>query len=148
MPAAGHLFVVHADMRQPAADAYVIPCDRAPNVTGQWRPLVEPGMSAQKQWFVPQDARHVSEYLFRLPDAHTQESLPDSVVGPRFLLDTVSGARSPLDLAKRALGAVEYAARAASTHLGRHLPLVALPMLGVGAGNFFYASGPQWCGRS
>ena len=52
----GHLFVVQADLTRLAADAFLIPCDSELNVSGTWRPFVEPGAPAQakEDWFRPE----------------------------------------------------------------------------------------------
>lgn len=137
MPPRGHLFVVQADLSRIAADAFLIPCDSHANVSGGWRPFVEEGANAQPsaEWFRP-DGVTLENGLAVLPDTTPEgKRMPDQIVGLRVLVDTVSVA-SIAEMVDRAASAVSAAAKRATRHGGRSLPLVALPILGVGQGNF------------
>lgn len=132
----GHLFVVQADLTRLAADAFLIPCDSDLNVSGTWRPFVEPGAPAQtkEDWFRPQGV-HLDDGVAVLSDPTPKDATPDQVVGLRVLVDTV-GVADLHAMVKRSLEAVRRAAATAVVHGGRELPLVAMPILGVGQGKF------------
>lgn len=132
----GHLFVVQADLTRLAADAFLIPCDEQLNVSGTWRPFIDGGPAQPAdRWFKPADVQ-LENGLAVLPDPTPEKpQRPDEVVGLRVLVDTV-GPHSINDMVERALDAVHVAADKASKHSGRALPLVALPILGVGQGRF------------
>ncbi len=143
----GHLFVVQADLSRIAADAFLIPSDSDVNVSGSWRPFVEPGSEPRPSWdwFRPAGVTPTDGLAF-LPDPtpHPNEPagtgkkrsrMPDDVVGLRVLVDTVGVATIPA-MVDRSISAVALAAAKARRHGGRSLPLVALPILGVGQGKF------------
>lgn len=133
----GHLFVVQADITRLAADAFLIPCDEDLNVAGSWRPFLESGTDAEAadNWFTPRDV--IEEDGFRyLPDTTPhQPQGPDDVVGLRVLVDTVTAKTIP-DMVRGSLAAVRFAAGKAERRGGRALPLIAMPILGVGQGNY------------
>jgi hypothetical protein len=143
----GHLFVVQADLSRIAADAFLIPCDSNVNVSGGWRPFVEPGSEPRPswEWFRPEGVTLTDGLAFladpppqpNQPDGTgtTQRRMPDDVVRLRVLVDTV-GVASISAMVDRSIDAVALAADKARRHGGRSLPLVALPILGVGQGNF------------
>lgn len=132
----GHLFVVQADLTRLAADAFLVPCDSELHVTGTWRPFVEPGApwQAKHEWFRPEGVQF-EDGVAVLPDLTPEDPSPDQVVGLRVLVDTV-GVESIPAMVSRSLDAVRRAAARATRHGGRALPLVALPILGVGQGKF------------
>jgi len=132
----GHLFVVQADLTRLAADAFLIPCDSKLNVSGTWRPFVEPGAPAQakQDWFRPEGVQ-LDDGVAVMPDPTPKGATPDQVVGLRVLVDTV-GVDSIPAMVKRSLDAVRRAAAKAVVHGGRELPLVSMPILGVGQGKF------------
>lgn len=132
----GHLFVVQADLTHLAADAFLIPCDTWGHVTGTWRSFIEPGARAQpaEQWFTVPDIT-LEDGVALLPDPTPEDAAPDEVVGVRVLVDTCSALSIPA-MVERSLHAVRLAAERSTRHGGRHLPLVALPILGVGQGLF------------
>lgn len=132
----GHLFVVQADLTRLAADAFLIPCDSDLNVSGTWRPFVEPGAPAQAKgdWFRPEAVR-LDNGVAVLPDPTPNDPTPDQVVGLRVLVDTV-GVDSIPAMVERSLEAVRRAAAETVVHGGRELPLVSMPILGVGQGKF------------
>ncbi len=143
----GHLFVVQADLSRIAADAFLIPCDSNVNVSGGWRPFVEPGSESRPSWdwFRPEGVA-LQDGLAFLPDPTPQPNepdetgkrcrrTPDDVVGLRVLVDTVGVTTIPA-MVDRSISAVALAAEKARRHGGRSLPLVALPILGVGQGKF------------
>lgn len=137
MPTRGHLFVVQADLSRIAADAFLIPCDNHANVSGGWRPFIEEGANAQPsaEWFRPNGVT-LENGLAVLPDTTPEgKPMPDQIIGLRVLVDTVS-VTSITEMVDRAANAVSAAAKRARRHGGRSLPLVALPILGVGQGNF------------
>lgn len=137
MPPRGHLFVVQADLSRIAADAFLIPCDDKLQVAGGWRPFIEPGSKAQasSEWFQPRGLA-LQDGLALLPDQTPSEGErgPDEVVGLRVLVDTV-GVASIDEMVDRSMSGVSLAAQAKS-HGRRALPLVAMPILGVGQGKF------------
>ncbi len=136
MPRSGHLFIVQADLTRLAADAFLIPCDDKLRVTGTWRPFVEPGkpIQSKQEWFIPEGVR-LRKGLAVLDDpTPAPATSPDQVVGLRVLVDTV-GVHSIPAMVKRSLAGVRLAATA-TPHGGRDLPLVAMPILGVGQGKF------------
>jgi len=132
----GHLFIVQADLTRLAADAFLVPCDDELNVSGTWRPFLQSGASpqAKEDWFVPQGVQ-LENGLAVLPDTTPKNPTPDQVVGLRVLVDTV-GVDDIAAMVTRSLDAVRLAASQAQRHGGRILPLVAMPVLGVGQGNF------------
>ncbi|MFT3834577.1 MAG: hypothetical protein QM711_14865 [Micropruina sp.] len=143
----GHLFVVQADLSRIAADAFLIPCDSNVNVSGGWRPFVEPGSEPcpSWDWFRPAGVT-LTDGLAFLPDPTPQPNepdetgkkrsrMPDDIVGLRVLVDTVGVETIPA-MVDRSISAVALAAAKARRHGGRSLPLVALPILGVGQGKF------------
>ena len=133
----GHLFVVQADLSRIAADAFLIPCDEELNVAGGWRPFLEPGSEAQpsSKWFKPQGVALHDGLAFLADPTPEGKRMPDDVVGLRVLVDTV-GVASIAEMVDRSVRAVSVAAEQARHHGGRSLPLVAVPILGVGQGNF------------
>lgn len=133
---AGHLFVVQADMTRLAADAFLIPCDSDLNVSGSWRPIIEPGAPSQAHadWFRPAGI-DLLDGIAVVPDTTVEGATPDQVVGLRALVDTV-GVDSISDMVKRCLIAVGCAAAKSRVHGGREVPLVAMPIPGVGQGRF------------
>lgn len=137
MAARGHLFVVQADMTRLAADAFLVPCDTSLNVTGTWRSFVEPGNAdqAKEEWFKPKGAQ-LDDGISFLPDTTRKgASRPDDVVGIRVLVDTVGVEDIPA-MVDRSLRAIRAAAAQAKPHSGRALPLIAMPILGVGQGKY------------
>jgi len=139
----GHLFVMQGDLTRLAADAYLVPCDGGGNVSRIWTGFVdEGGPSNNADWFLPSSevewGRQSGPRLGFLPDPTPtgKERLnPDEVVGLKVLVDTVTP-QTIEAMVDHALTAVTAAADRAEKHLGRHLPLVALPILGVSQGNF------------
>lgn len=133
----GHLFVVQADLTRLAADAFLIPCDSDLNVSGTWRPFVEPGAPKQEQadWFKPKGVQLENGTAFLTDITHKGARRPDDIVGVRVLVDTV-GIDSVPAMVERSLHAIRAAAAQAEAHSGRVLPLIALPILGVGQGKF------------
>ena len=138
MPTSGHLFVVQADLTRLAADAFLVPCDTALNVAGGWRPFLEPGTQKQASaaWFKPPGVQSEAAFHF-LPDTPpaVKNPAPDQVIGLRVLVDTVQAQSIPA-MVEHSLDAVRFAASKAVKRGGRALPLIALPILGVGQGNF------------
>lgn len=137
MPLSGHLFVVQADLTRLAADAFLVPCDTDLNVAGGWRPFLEPGKDPQasEKWFRPPGVQREDGFGF-LPDTTKGKNpTPDQVVGLRVLVDTVK-TETIEEMIEHSLTAVRFAARKAVRRGGRALPLIALPILGVGQGNF------------
>lgn len=132
----GHLFIVQADLTRLAADAFLIPCDENVNVSGSWRPFVEPGAQAQsaQEWFRPKGVR-LENGVGVLDDQTRADAAPDEVLGLRLLVDTV-GTHTIPDMVARSLDAVRRAAALVELHGGRVRPLVALPVIGVGQGVF------------
>lgn len=134
----GHLFVAQGDLTRLAADAFLVPCDSALNVSGGWRSFLEPGSPEQapEHWFRPGNLLHEGGFHY-LPDTTPTEhaAAPDDVTGLRVLVDTV-GTQSIPDMVARSLAAVRFAAAKAEHRGGRALPLIAMPILGVGQGNF------------
>ena len=132
----GHLFVVQADLTRLAADAFLIPCDSELNVSGTWRPFVEPGApwQAKEDWFRPEGIE-LEDGVAVLTDPTPEDPSPDQVVGLRVLVDTV-GVKDIPAMVARSLDAVRRAATQATVHGDRALPLVAMPILGVGQGDF------------
>ncbi len=134
----GHLFVVQADLTRLSADAFIIPCDSQVNVGGTWRAFVEPGFTPQPawMWFKPEGVQ-LSDHMAILPDCSPATTNLDDAIGVRVLLDTVGAESSVAKLVERLLRAVETAAaHAPEPHAGRELPLIALPLIGVGQGSF------------
>lgn len=138
MPTSGHLFVVQADLTRLAADAFLVPCDTALNVAGGWRPFLEPGAEAQasRDWFTPPGVQNEAGFHY-LPDTtpDVAKPTPDQVVGLRVLVDTVQAGSIPA-MVEHSLDAVRFAAGKATKRGGRALPLIAMPLLGVGQGKF------------
>ncbi|SMO49234.1 hypothetical protein [Propioniciclava tarda] len=147
MSQSGHLFIVQADLTRVAADAFLVPCDDELNVSGTWRPFLEPGASpqAKEDWFLPQGVQ-LESGMAVLPDTTPEDPTPDQVVGLRVLVDTV-GVDDIAAMVTRSLDAVRLAASQAQRHGGRILPLVAMPVLGVGQGNFKGALHRRGCSR-
>lgn len=133
----GHLFVVQADMTRLAADAFLIPCDDDVNVSGTWRSFVEPGSQeqAKEDWFKPKGVRLDDGIAFLRDTTRKGASRPDDVVGIRVLVDTVGVEDIPA-MVDRSLRAIRAAADQAKPHSGRALPLIAMPILGVGQGKY------------
>lgn len=136
----GHLFVVQADLTRLAADAFIIPCDGDGYVAGGWRPFVEPGkkQQASTDWFKPEGVE-IREGMARLSPPAIAGSAdgrlrPDNVLGVRVLVDTVTP-KTIEGMVARALEAVKAVASEAESHGGRVVPLVALPIVGVGQGS-------------
>lgn len=133
----GHLFIIQADLTRVAADAFLVPCDTDGRVAGTWRPFLEPGAASQAKndWFKPRRVNHDGEFP-HLPDTTPEDSdHPDQVTGLRVLVDTVRP-DSIEGMVQYSLEAVRFAAKHARHHDKRVIPLVALPILGVGQGNF------------
>lgn len=137
MDAHGHLFVIQADLTRLAADAFLVPCDNHANVSGAWRPFVEPDQPAQpkENWFVPTDAQPGQRFTILPPRTIPDTQGPDAVWGRRVLVDTV-GVQSIDEMIDNVLLAVEEAAKGLERHDGRVVPLIALPVMGVGQGRF------------
>lgn len=139
MSNSGHLVVVQADMTSLAADAFLIPCDSYRQVSGRWRPFIEPGSKAQPSadWFKVEDVELENGFGVIPPRVIPGASGPDAIWGIRMLLDTV-GVGTIEEMVDRAIDAVQEANRLAAgrTHGGRVRQLIALPVLGVGQGNY------------
>lgn len=137
MQITGHLFIIQADMRFLAADAFLIPCDGSVQVSGGWRSFVDAESREQpdSQWHrVP--GVTLDEGIASLTDPTPEgRCSPDRVVGRRVLVDTVSV--TDVDaMIDRYLAAVKKAAEGIKARGGRTLPLVAMTVPGVGQGAF------------
>ena len=122
----GHLFALRADLKRLACDALVIPCDSFGNVSRVWKDLI-PGVDDSTM-----SAEWVSVPRLTLDDGVAHLTGHDGL--PVTLVDTVGLGSTIDDLVARVVQAVRAAAEGASRHQGRHLPLVALPLVGTGQG--------------
>lgn len=121
----GHLFVAHGDLTRLACDAVVVPCDGDGNVTGAWAELLPDGLPPGDG---PGWLRIGTPGRSGLVEVGEHD-------GRRVLaLDTHSGLPSPEQLAERTWDALAEAGAGLGARDGRAVPLVALPLVGTGAG--------------
>lgn len=125
-------------MTRLAADAYVIPCDGTPELTRSWERLVAPSQepASRAEWFRPKDVTLVDGLAVVDPAVISDGERPKEIGGVRVLIDTVSPGNRLEALVDCALHGVRKAGELARAHAGRARPLVAIPLLGVGAGLF------------
>lgn len=127
---AGHLFVIHGDLRRLACDALVVPCDGNGDVNPVWEELLPPDRLS------PGEAGWLRVRGFTGP--HT--GLPAVDGRAVRLVDTVTSAESVEALAARAVEAVRRAADGLSPSK-RAVPLLALPLVGTGFGGLAHRRG-------
>lgn len=133
----GHLFVLQGDLTRLACDAVVLPCDDALNITRLWQPLLPPGLPKgdSPEWLrLP--VEDLEGNIVRLPDVDKRRvrasiTLPASNL-PRSTPETV---------ANRVVAGVRTGAKDLQPQGGRHLPLVAVPLVGTGAGGLNHRRG-------
>lgn len=130
-PTTGHLFAIHGDLRRLACDALVIPCDSDGQVNQAWREL----LPAERVSAGDADWLHVAG--FRGP----HDRLPDVDGRDIHLVDTVGEMASVDELVERTWEAVGQAAANIGASGDRALPLVALPLVGTGAGGLAHRRG-------
>ncbi|MDO9456596.1 SIR2 family protein [Nocardioides sp.] len=128
----GHLFVAQGDLTRLACDAVVVPCDGRGNVTGAWSGLL------------PDDLPLGDLPGWRRIGAPGRSGVVDvgELDGRRVLaLDTHSRRPSPTTLADRTWDAIDQAGTGLPARDGRAVPLVALPLVGTGAGGLRHRRG-------
>lgn len=131
MPDTGHLFVCHADLTRLACDAVVTPCDETAMFRAAWEP------------FMPEGTVAVFDGWKRLPSARLTDG-HTSLTGRTGTITELVVTDSFTDVAKlvaRVVEAVSRAAERARSGEGRALPLVALPLVGTGAGGLAHRRG-------
>jgi len=133
---AGHLFVVRGDLTRLACDAIVLPCDDRLNITKVWQPLLPPDL-------VPGDisdwlrlpAEHLVGNVVRLPKRDAKRQVWAVLTTPT---DTDA---SPETVVERIVLGIQSAAEDLDPQDGRHLPLIAMPLVGTGAGGLKHRRG-------
>lgn len=125
----GHLFVTRGDLARLSCDAILIPCDDDLNVTAGWQQLLGPITR-------PSD---VAGWL-RVEGVSLEHGLArvQGTEGVQICLVSTAAVRGPLDLheiCSRVRSAVLLACDGCAP-IHRALPLVALPIVGVGAGGW------------
>jgi hypothetical protein len=127
----GHLFAIHGDLRRLACDALTIPCDSDGQVNQAWRELlpIERVSAGDADWLRVAGFRGPHD---RLPEVDGRDI---------HLVDTVGGMASVDALVERTWDAVRRAAEDVEASGDRVLPLVALPLVGTGAGGLAHRRG-------
>lgn len=130
---AGHLFVLRGNLVRLKCSAILIPCDTNWELTDHWKPLLQLDKFEESPWGLqlrdrPTDARfvdltdHDGRRIRMVPTAD------DAVLDPHWIAAGVASAIKDLAVG---LGTVP----------GRIKPLVALPLVGTGAGGFEHRRG-------
>jgi hypothetical protein len=126
-----HLFIVRADLRELIADAWLLPADRALNVSRSWSAARPPGLDLID---LPADWGHDGVRVARVPGE-----------GRACWVGNVGRRGQPADWYAEVgrqfvrAAATELAGRAPAT--GRARPLLALPLVGTGFGGGAQISG-------
>lgn len=138
MGATGHVFVVHGDLINIHADEILVPCDGDLNVTSRWKPLLgECGPGSQADWVKPTGVE--APPRFREVDRppmllEGREPALNRLVWLINSGDANGNADWLLGGIKTAIQAIAKESR--DSQSGRARRLIALPLLGVGAGGF------------
>jgi len=119
---AGHLFVVHTDLRTLRCDHWLLPIDR--------------GCSASRSWNRSRAWRRIRRHLpDAIPAGQRVVEVPWTGPGRPWPTNVASGSRTPsMWLAESVREFLERAAAADATLPKRERPLLALPIVGTGFG--------------
>lgn len=132
----GHLFIFRGDLTHLACDAVVLPCDDQLNITNVWRPLLPTGLvrGDSSRWLrLPADSRDGE--VVRLPDVDKRR------VRAVVTTPTEGPEATPETVAHRIVSGIQAAAKDLKPQDGRHLPLVAMPLVGTGTGGLKHRRG-------
>lgn len=130
---AGHLFVLRGNLVQLKCSAILIPCDTNWELTNHWKALLQIDKFDESPWGLrlrdrPADARvvdladHAGRQIRMVPTAN------DAVLDPNWIAEQI-------------VAAIRDFATGLETVSGRIKPLVALPLVGTGAGGFEHRRG-------
>lgn len=127
----GHVFVIHGDVTKVAADGIVIPCDRSQDISRHWSPYYRaPGDHSFWQQGSPRVSRPFGELSppldVPLPGRFVDTGATRSTAHPTWLHEGV----------RDALGLVASDISASEPANGRARRLLAIPLVGTGAGGF------------
>jgi hypothetical protein len=123
----GHLFAAQTDLTRLSCDGLVLPCDSNGNISGYWNELLSDPVRS------PEAASWVRVPGCRPGPDGTVTLLPHS--GRALtVVDTVADGLDEAAIVGRVAQAVENTAKDLRPRFGRHLPLVALPLVGTGQG--------------
>lgn len=121
----GHLFVVHGDLTKLHCDGFVVPCDERLNISGWWAPVLGATRAGDGPgWVKPEQVDRSGAAWIGAPHQGRQI----------VLVDTVSGDPDSEALADRTLFGLKLLLEKTAGTTRRHVPLLAVPMVGTGAG--------------
>lgn len=123
----GHLFVAQTDLTRLSCDGLVLPCDSDGNISDYWRELLSDPVPSPEdpRWLQVQGLRPGPDGIATLPP-HSGRAIT--------VVDTVAHDLDVPAIVRRVTRAVESTATELLPRFGRHLPLIALPLVGTGHG--------------
>src|SRR6478735_2777214 len=134
----GHVFVARGDLTRLACDAVVLPCDDELNINPVWQEFLPVGLPPvpHSNWLrLPSragDTDGVSLESSKGRQVRAVVTTVDSMVGSRA---------APNDVAARLAAGVRHISAGLKPQGGRHLPLIAVPLVGVGSGGLAHRRG-------
>lgn len=130
----GHLFVAQTDLTRLSCDGLVLPCDSSGNISDYWGELLSDPVPSPEdpRWLQVQGSRPGPDGIATLPP-HSGRAIT--------VVDTVAHDLDVQAIVRRVSRAVENTARELLPRFGRHLPLIALPLVGTGHGGLAHRRG-------
>ncbi|GAA1826595.1 SIR2 family protein [Microlunatus capsulatus] len=123
----GHLFVLRGDLTRLACDAVVLSCDDRLNINPVWKPLLPEGLAPGDLDWLRLDNDRIGDNVIRLPQVDKRR------IYATITTPTNSDA-TPGTVAQRIVDGIQTAASGLQAQDGRHLPLIAVPLVGTGTG--------------
>ena len=123
----GHVFVLHGDPTKLQCDGFIVPCDSLGNVSRWWTTILDRVVPGDEDGVVRPRGVDGVDGLRPLAPHHDRELT---------LVDTARQSSSPGDVVRLAIAGLDDLKARVRRRPGRHLPLLALPMLGAGGGGF------------
>lgn len=132
-----HVFVLRGDLRRLACDDWLLPCAHSRHVSSMWwTPALDASLRAAGAWCGPRDqfggATMADRAAVPLPDRPAGQPQP-------WLVDTTG--RDPRPAVARTIAFVEAAAASDRRATRRARRLIALPVVGTGAGGARHHAG-------
>ena len=135
----GHVFVIRGDLKRLACDAVILPCDDAFNINSVWQEFLPVGLPT-----VPGTG------WLRLASSHPEDVTgvdlaPSKGRRVRAVVTTVDSMVGSQDepnvVAARLAAGVRHVSTGLEPQGARHVPLIAVPLVGVGSGGLAHRRG-------